>query len=393
MDIEEGIKRINGTVEVEIQGFFTERFINLCKINNIKIWDIKNIVSGIVRFNISLKDFKKLKKVSKKTKCKVTVINKRGLYFKLFKYRKRAICYLLIFLFVILCVFSTTFVWNIEVVGNETIPAETIIEALKEAGLYVGKNKINLKTKNVINSLRINVTDIAWAGIEIDGTDVCVKVVEKTDLEEDNRDDGTVGDIVSTKAGIIEKITVENGSAIASVGDYIESGRILIEGKIYSKYSDTKDVKAKGEVILKTNYEYSNTYYFNQKNKKYTGKKKYSIGITINDKENYINYLDKSLNYDIIKNGWSVKILGLEISFDFYTFELYDLEDVVLSKDELLNNEATDAKNYIDELLPTLNNAQVVSSETVIDIEDEEKISIRTIYTVTEEDGVYRKRN
>ena len=43
MELEDGIKRINGTVEVEIQGFFTERFINLCKINNIKIWNIKNI--------------------------------------------------------------------------------------------------------------------------------------------------------------------------------------------------------------------------------------------------------------------------------------------------------------------------------------------------------------
>ena len=79
MDIEEGIKRINGVLEVEIQGFFTERFINLCKINNIKIWNIKNIVSGIIRFNISIKDFKKLKPIARKTKCKIKIVKKQGI--------------------------------------------------------------------------------------------------------------------------------------------------------------------------------------------------------------------------------------------------------------------------------------------------------------------------
>ena len=75
MNLEEGIKKISGTVEVEVQGFFTERYINLCKINNINIWNIKTIGGGIVRFSIAIKDFKKLRKISKKTKCKVKILN------------------------------------------------------------------------------------------------------------------------------------------------------------------------------------------------------------------------------------------------------------------------------------------------------------------------------
>ena len=51
------IKGIIGVVTVQIEGFFTERFINLCKINNIKIWNIRNIVKGVIRFNIYLSDF------------------------------------------------------------------------------------------------------------------------------------------------------------------------------------------------------------------------------------------------------------------------------------------------------------------------------------------------
>ena len=71
MGIISNVKNKIGVVTVQIEGFFTERFINLCKINNIKIWEIRNIVKGVVRFEISIYDFKKLRKVAKKTKCKV----------------------------------------------------------------------------------------------------------------------------------------------------------------------------------------------------------------------------------------------------------------------------------------------------------------------------------
>ena len=393
MDIEEGIKRINGVIEVEIQGFFTERFINLCKINNIKIWDIKNIVSGIVRFNISIKDFKKLKSIARKTKCRVKILKKKGLYFNMFRYRKRKIAYLLILIFICLCIVSSTFVWNVEISGNESIDTMYILSQLKDAGLYIGKNKINLNTKNIINRLRINVSDIAWAGIEIDGTNAYVKIVEKTNLKEDNREDGTIGDIVSTKSGIIEKVTAENGTAISQAGDYIEEGRIVIEGKIYSKVLETKDVKAKGKIVLRTNYNYSDFYSYKKENKIYNGRKKYSIGLTINDKENYINYLDKSLSYDIIKSSHEFKLFGFSFSLDFYTFNFYDVEYVDRSEEEIIQQAKQDAQNYIDEVLPTLRNPQILNCEVSILDKTEEGINVNVLYTLNEEDGVYRKRN
>ena len=114
-----------------------------------------------------------------------------------------------------------------------------------------------------------------------------VKVVEKTKLPDSAINEDSIGDIISDKSGVIEKITVENGTSILNVGEYVEEGRILIEGKIYSEFLETKDVTAKGTVILKTQYEYKNEYNYNVQEKEYTGKSKYSIGIGINDKENY----------------------------------------------------------------------------------------------------------
>lgn len=393
MDLEEGINRLNGVLDVEIQGFFTERFINLCKINNIKIWNIKNIVIGIVRFSICIKDFKKLKKIAKKTKCKVKIIDKKGLYFKVFKYRKRKIVYLLILVCIISCIVFSSFIWNIEIVGNENISSEEILLALNKIGLKQGTCKIGLKSKNIINGLRINVDGIAWAGLEINGTKAKIKIVEKTNLTEDNREDGTVGDVVSTKSGVIEKVVVENGTSIQNVGDYIEENRIIIEGKVYGKNTDVKEVKAKGIIILDVSYPYSNTYSYKKENKKYKDKKKYSIGLTINEKENYINYLDKSINYDIIKNSYGFNIFSNKISFDLYEFDIYDVEIVDRSLEEIVEQAKVDANNYINEVMPNLRNPKIINEDVSYNIIDDENVYVNVTYTISEEDGIYRKRS
>ena len=89
MKITNNMRNLAGIITVQIEGFFTERFINLCRINNIKIWEIRNIVKGVIRFKMNISDFKKLRSITKKTKCKVSIKEKKGIYFTLFKYRKR----------------------------------------------------------------------------------------------------------------------------------------------------------------------------------------------------------------------------------------------------------------------------------------------------------------
>lgn len=394
MNLEEGIKKISGTVEVEIEGFFTERYINLCKINNINIWNIKTIGGGIVRFNIAIKDFKKLRKITRKTKCKVKILNKKGLYFKLFKYRKRRVVIILITLFFALCIISTSFIWNIEIIGNTYISTEEIIDALEESGISVGKNKIGLKTKKVITNMRVMIPDIAWVGIDIEGTNVYVNIVEKTKLPDSAVNEDAIGDIISDKSGIIEKIVAENGTPILSAGEYVEEGRILIEGKIYSNTLDTKDVTAKGIITLNTEYEYKGEYYYTIHEKEYTGETKYSIGVNINNNENYINYLDKSLKYDIIKNSSDINVFGNKVSFCLYKFNIYNLIEKQITKEEILEKAKSDSEEYINnEIMPNIRNGKINETEIVVDYEDDEKISLRVIYKITEEVGYFRERN
>lgn len=78
MGITNNIRNMTGIITVQIEGFFTERFINLCRINNIKIWEIRNIVKGVIRFKMNIADFKKIKKYYKEDKMQSQYKRKKG---------------------------------------------------------------------------------------------------------------------------------------------------------------------------------------------------------------------------------------------------------------------------------------------------------------------------
>lgn len=387
MGLKNNIRKTIGFVTVQIEGFFTERFINLCRINNIKIWDIRNIVKGVIRFKIDIYDFKKLRKIARKTKCKVTVKSKKGIYFTLFKYRKRKLVFVLITLVIIASITASTFIWDIEISGNSTLSNEQIIEGLKECGIYIGKNKIGVDTKKVVTDLRIKLNDISWAGLQIEGTKVKLEIVEKTKLDEKDKQNMVNGNIVASKSGIITKIVPENGTAVFKVGSYVEKGDILIEGVLYSKYIDPILVPPKGIVKADCEYIYENEYKYEKINKNKTGKVRYTVGVTVNSNENMLNYLNKNKKYDITKSSKNINVFGNNISFDIYRCEEYEEEKVQMTKEELIELGNIDVEKYIqDELLKNSKEGTLVEKNmTVTDTEDGIKIVTRIV--INEEIG------
>lgn len=393
MGLTDNIQSLTGVVTVQIEGFFTERFINLCKINNIKIWDVRNIVKGVMRFKINIKDFKKLRKISKKTKCKVLIKEKKGVYFTLFKYRKRKIVFVLLFLVLIFSISFSTFVWNIEVIGNETISKEEIIDNLKESGLFIGKSKIGLDKKDIVNNFRTKSSDVSWAGLEIDGTRAIIKVVEKTRIDENNVQKINPGDIVATKSGVITKIVAEKGTSKCKVMDYVEKGNVLVEGNVYSRDNEImEEVPAKGYAMIDSIYTFEKEYLFTKTEKKYTGKKRTTFGITVDSKENMLNYLNKSKKYDITKQSKSIRIFGKSISFDIFKCDEYEDITVDYTKDELNYIIDKEINEYLqNNILNNCINSNVVDI-TKNEYEIENGIKIKVEYVINEKIGEFVER-
>ena len=144
---------IIGYLNIEVEGVFVERFINICKARGILLWNIK-LKEGIkIYANIGIKDYKKIREIAKKTNTKVKIRKKKGVPFVLNKYKRRKALVIVLIIILLTIIVLSNFIWNISVTGNNKISTEDILEDLKQEGLKTGvlKNKINWNI--IINNL------------------------------------------------------------------------------------------------------------------------------------------------------------------------------------------------------------------------------------------------
>ncbi len=218
---------IMGYLGVTIQGYYIERFINLCRSNKIAIWHLKRKKEIQLDFRVGIGDFKLLREIAKKTKCKIKITSKRGLPFVLHRYKKRKIFFLLLIVMIFLTMLSSNFVWNVDIREENGQELIDIAKDVDEAGLKIGQWKTKVDTKEIINKIRLKRKDIAWMGIELKGTNAIVKLV-KAEEKPNIIDEQEYCSIISNKAGIITKVNAQTGTASVKVGDTVNVGETLI---------------------------------------------------------------------------------------------------------------------------------------------------------------------
>ena len=72
---------IIGYLVIEIEGYYIERFINICKNKKIAIWNLKRKDEIKLSFRARIQDFREIIKIAKKTKCKLKIKSKKGIPF------------------------------------------------------------------------------------------------------------------------------------------------------------------------------------------------------------------------------------------------------------------------------------------------------------------------
>lgn len=385
MDTSKILNFLKGVIVVEVEGFFIERFINLCNINNVKIWDVESVKNSGIYLKTDKSSFKSIKKIAKKTKCNAKIKKKKGMYFLLFRYRRRKISFFIAGIMVLLLIALSTFVLRIDIKGNDIVDSKKIEDSFKNAGLYIGKNTFFISKRKVIDYVRADIEDLSWVGIDIRGTTARITVVEKTKSKE-NTDKALKGDIIANDSGVIVKIIAESGTSKYTTGSYITKGSIAISGTIESKFLATEYVKAKGIVRIKKEDVFEQDIKYKEEIKEYTGKSKYGIGIYVKNRKYELKYLPKDKKYDININVKKINILGKEYSFEMYTYKEYNLKVVERSYEELLNI-AKQKKIEYEKNLNSLNLKVISSIEKTNKTEDGIKHVV--FYTIEKDIGQF----
>lgn len=365
---------IIGYIRISIEGYYIERFINICGNEKITIWNLKRNKNVKLELNIGIKDLKKVAKIAKQTKCKIKIIKKKGLPFLFNRYRKRKLFFVFLLVIIIGLGISSNFVWNIQIVEEDKESIENLYQDVVENGLEIGKMKSKINTKDIINKVRLKRNDIAWMGIELKGTNAIVKVVKAT-AKPEIVDDNEYCNIVSDKQGIITKINAQNGTIAVKVGDTVNVGTTLINGWMEGKYTGLRYVHAKGEIQAKVWHTKNKKILYNATEKTETGNIENKYQIKINNFEiNLSKRLSKFKIYDTIVLENKFKIFS-----DFYLpISLVKITNKEI-KEEQNNYNAEQAKDLgIEQLQEELDN----------EIEDKSKVVNKIINTYEKEDGI-----
>lgn len=382
---------ILGYVNILVEGYFVEKFINICNKQKIFLWNLKRSKTTIIYANVSIKDFKKLKPIAQKTKCKIKIKSKKGLPFIFNKYKKRKI-FVIGLAMVLITIFTLSkFIWNIEVIGNEKINDDEIIQIANENNLKIGKFKNKVDTKKIINKLRLERDDIAWIGIEIKGTNAIIKIVES--IPKPNIiDDEEFCNIVATKDAIIKKISAQNGTPVVKEGEIVKKGTVLIAGWLEGKYTGTRYVHATGSVQGKVWYTQKERIYFKQQKKEQTGnvENKYSLNIN-NFKINFNKGVSKFKNYDTIETNKKVKLFSnfyLPIELIKITNTEVNITDITYTLEEAKNIGIEKAKQELNNKIENLNN---ILSIQINDSQTSKYIEVEVTYEMLENIGTKEK--
>ena len=381
---------IFGYLNVTVEGYYIERFINSCISKNIFFWKMKRTKSTIMHMKIGAEEFKQAIKVAKKHNCRIKIESKYGLPFAIKKYKKRKIFFIL-FLLVFATIFALSkFVWNIEITGNNNIDSKEIIEALNSDGLKIGNLKSKINTEEIVNKIRYQRDDIAWIGIEITGTNALVKIVE-ADSKPEIVDENDYCNIVASKDGVVEKITAQNGTIMVNNGQEVKKGDILIAGYMQGKYTDKYYVNAQGEVKAKISYIQSEKIYKKETKKEKTGNLENKYAIKINNfKINFYKTLSKYENYDTMYTTKKVKLFSnfyLPIEITKYTNYEVNNTEIIYNEEQAKEEGTKRAQEKLNSLI-----TNVDSAEKQVSVTDMGSFyDVKVTYVVTESIGTKEK--
>jgi len=332
---------MKGYVTIEVRGFSIERFINMAAHKNLYIWDVHRN-GAYMRMNISVKGFRMLRECAKKTGCRFKIIEKKGVPFTIYKFRKRKLFPIGVVFFVALLYYLSGFIWLVEIHGNERVCDEQIIEFLETKGLSIGERKADINMLLTERELIAHFDDISFVNIEIRGTRAAISVAEALPRK-DFIDKSMPCDIIAKRDGVISSIFVQTGTPMVREGDVVLAGDLLVAGTIVAGLDHEAIITGYTHAtasVRSRRYHEMDFYISNERiTQSFTGHTKVHFGVNILNKE--LNISGASIlytNYDRITSRTQLSFgerYPLPIIILRHSYREYELLSSPLSLDEM----------------------------------------------------------
>ena len=244
------LRLIKGYVEFCAEGGFPERFINLCNIKGINLWNVKNDGVKVVAFTTE-REFQELKIPAENSGMTLKIIKSKGL--KAFAKRHKWRCGAVSGIILAFCFwfFMSGFIWEVEILATDGVNVEDFTESLADLGVKIGARKSKIDVINVLNQLMNEYNELLWVSLNIFGGKAQVEMSEFIE-QKDITDTKTPINIVARKKGEIVLVKGYKGVNVVKEGDNVTKGSLLISGVVKNFDGSEYFTHAKGEIFAKT---------------------------------------------------------------------------------------------------------------------------------------------
>ena len=253
-----------GYLELRIQGYGAERFLNLLKSGDVSFWGVRQKKDGYYLF-MGLKDFYRIRPLLRKSRVSMRIVARMGMPFFLHRNRKRKAFALAVLSFFVYLYVMSLFIWNISFEGNWHYSRETLLDYLETQNVRYGMRKSGISCDALEEGIRSAFPEVTWVSARVSGTRLLVKLKENEVLSDLPEAKQEPCELIAKNAGVITRMIVRQGKAAVAVGDEVIEGQQLIGGQL-SIMNDagetvrTAYVHADGDVYAKTQYRYEETF-------------------------------------------------------------------------------------------------------------------------------------
>ncbi len=244
------LRLLPGCVRFRARGGFGERFINLCSINGITLWDMETHGDEIYA-STTIDGYRKIRKAASGSGMTTRIVSKSGLPFFIFRNRKRTGIPAGIIIFIITTSILSTRIWLIEIEGGDKIPEERILCAVEDAGLKIGCSALSADPVNISLKASGKIEGASEIAVNIKGSKATVKIKERGE-EPTVQDSSGLYNITASKDAQLVVLEPYKGTAIAKRFNTVLKGEVLISGIVANKDESTGYVHASGYAVGRT---------------------------------------------------------------------------------------------------------------------------------------------
>ncbi len=340
-------------VKFEILYGFAVEFLKYLSDNDVYLENITAVEMGFIA-TCYASDYISISRKAKKYGCKVHIIKKQGIYFRLKKLHRRKGLMIGIVLFPLLCFVFSHIIWKIEIdtadlaIKNEV--ANRLFEENVYSGVFYSQDKMDdLKVKIMMKS--DNISYIAFNFYK--GVLKCR--VYSVNHKENYTESETIENIYASMSGVITDLRVYSGYSMVSPGQSVTAGDLLVSNVNISKYDYVTNLNTAAYIEGICKKEYSIFIPYTKQAQVYTGnifEKKYIyfMGKTFElgkNKNEFDNYTKQTKVTQMNILGFHLPItIKIEIFKELNNIKIEENNSSALSKGktELINMILKDKK-------------------------------------------------